>query len=60
MYKCKTYNGQLRQYLKSIPYKRLVNVFLENVQPDYLEVMAIKYFSNPDIFTIAELQELFE
>lgn len=46
MYKCKTYKGEMRQYLKSIPYNRLVNVFLENVQPD--------------IFTIAELQELFE
>lgn len=75
MYKCKTYQGENKQYLKTIPYLKLKQVFLENVNSeqcfkelfDFIEDKSkkslhsfmIKILSNPNDWTIAELQDLF-
>lgn len=59
MYKCKTYGGELRQYLKRVDVHSVIDVFLKEVSPDYLKQVAIRYLSNPEAYTIAEIEELF-
>ena len=74
-YQCKTYEGENKQYLKSIPYSNLRDVFLNQVNYEQcfieliyffdgenqklLQKFMIKILANPNDWTIAELQELF-
>ena len=75
-YQCKTYQGQNRKYLKSLSYDDLKRGFLDNVNFEicFQEIVAflddenqkllqkfmIKILSNPNDFTIAELEEIFQ
>lgn len=74
MYQCKTYQGENKRYLKSVPYSNLKHAFLnntnyeqcfielinflENKNKSLLNQFMIKVMSNPHDWTIAELQEL--
>lgn len=74
-YQCKTYQGENRKYLKSLPYGNLKKGFLDNVNFErcfqeivdflndenkkLLQKFMIKILSNPNDFTIAELEEIF-
>lgn len=74
-YTCKTYQGENKRYLKSIPYNNLKKIFLDNINYEYtfkslidwlddknqklLQQFMIKILSNPNDWTIADLQELF-
>lgn len=74
-YKCKTYQGENKHYLKSIPYNNIKKIFLDNVGCEYtfksliewldnknqklLQQFMVKILSNPNDWTITELQELF-
>lgn len=73
-YQCKTYQGENRKYLKSVPYGNLKKAFMENVSYErcfqeivdflddenkkLLQKFMVKILSNPNDFTIAELQEM--
>ena len=75
MYTHKTYQGQNKSYLKTIPYNNLKGVFLNNVNYErcfielfnfldgehqkLLNKFMINILSNPNDWTIAELEELF-
>ena len=73
-YKCKTYKGNNKQYLKKVSYKTLKDVFnheiniefafrdirdyLDKKYPNILKECIIEILSNPNDWTIAELQEV--
>lgn len=73
-YGCKTYKGQNKQYLKRVSYETLKDVFnhevnfefafrdirdyLDKKYPDVLKECIIEILSNPNNWTIAELQEV--
>ena len=74
MYKCKTYQGENKRYLNSVPYCNLKKAFLENVSYErcfqeivdflddkdqkLLKEFMIKILSNPRDFTLSELEEM--
>lgn len=74
-YICKTYQGENKRYLRGIPYNNLKKVFLDNVDYEYtfkilvewlnnknqklLQEFMIRILSNPNDWTIADLEELF-
>ena len=73
-YICKTYQGENKRYLRSISYDTLKRTFMNNVDHEYtfeilvewlsnnnpklLQQFIIKILSNPDNYTIADLEEL--
>lgn len=75
MYQCKTYQGENARFLRQQPYNNLKGVFLNNVNYErcfielfnfldgehqkLLNKFMINILSNPNDWTIAELQELF-
>lgn len=59
MYKSKTYRGEMKRYLRSTEIDKLLNIFLKEAPVDYLRILAIDYFSDPNLYTISELEELF-
>lgn len=75
MYKCKTYQGENKRYIKSMPYANIKKVFLDCVSYErcfkeivdflddknqkLLKEFMVEILSNPNDFTIAELEEMF-
>lgn len=73
-YICKTYQGENKRYLRSIPYNTLKRVFMNNIDYEYtfgilvewlsnnnpklLQQFIIRILSNPNNYTIADLEEL--
>lgn len=73
-YTCKTYQGENKRYLRSIPYNTLKRVFMNNIDYEYtfeilvewlsdnnpklLQQFIIRILSNPNNYTIADLEEL--
>lgn len=57
-YVCKTYEGELRRFVKAIDHDTLTKMFFENVTDDYLTNVAVRFFSNSKNFTISEVIEL--
>lgn len=59
MYICKTYSGEMRRFCKSIDTQTLINKIFEYAGDEYLQKLAIDYFSTSYEFTIADLEEIF-
>lgn len=60
MYKCKTYQGEMRRYLNQFTTAYLLNRFEHIFADEYIRKIIIKELSNPQSFTISELEELFD
>lgn len=59
MYKCKTYSGEMKQYLKQFSTAYLLNRFEYVFTDEHIRKVIIKELSNPQSFTLSELEELF-
>lgn len=60
MYKCKTYGGEMKQYLKQQDTEKLLYILQNVIDEDTIRKVCIKLLSNPDYFTISYLEYLFE
>lgn len=59
MYKCKTYRGEMKQFLKKQDTEALLYVLQNVIDEDTIRKMCIKLLSNPHHATISELEEWF-
>lgn len=61
MYKCKTYQGNMRQFLKTVSTDLLIDRFINYVDEDTIRKVIIKIFSNPYLYTRSYIEdELFK
>ncbi len=59
MYKCKTYQGKMRKYLKGIETYKLYIQFYNYVDENTIRKVIIKELSDPTKFTFSDLEEMF-
>lgn len=60
MYKCKTYQGEMKQYLRKQDTEKLLYVVQNVIDEDTIRKICIKLLSNEEYFTIGYLEYLFE
>lgn len=59
MYICKTYQGKMRSYLKKITTFELHKQFYNYIDENTIRKVIIKELSNPNKFTLSDLEEIF-
>ena len=61
MYKYKTYQGKIRQFLKTVSTDLLIDRFINYIDEDTVRKTIIKLFSNPHLYTLSYIvDELFK
>lgn len=60
MYKCKTYQGEMKQYLRKQDTEKLLYILQNVIDEDTIRKVCIKLLSNEEYFTISYLEYLFE
>ena len=60
MYRCKTYSGEMKQYLKQQDTEKLLYILQNVIDEDTIRKVCIKLLSNPVYITISYLEYLFK
>ena len=60
MYKCKTYQDEMKQYLRKQDTEKLLYIAQNVIDEDTIRKVCIKLLSNEKYFTISYLEYLFE